>query len=90
MLEIIDKELEIDDTLKTRISLICSLVHIKPVFHNGSLKKIKYSNIVYVEPHRIDVKNITILAFNYSNEVYINNIYTKLKLVELEDYLSNL
>ena len=36
MLEIIDKEIKIDDTLKTRISLICSVAHVKPVFHNGS------------------------------------------------------
>ena len=43
MLGIIDKEIEIDDTLKTHISLICSLAHVKPVFHNVSLKKINHS-----------------------------------------------
>ena len=65
MLDIITKEIEIDDTLKTRISLICSLTHIKPVFHNVSLRKINHSNLVYVEPHRIDVKYKVILAFIY-------------------------
>jgi len=90
MLEIIEKELEFDDTLKTRIALICSLAHIKPIFHNGSLKKINHSNLVYVEPHRIEVKDITLLAFNYSNEVYINNIHNKIRIVDLEDYLKKL
>lgn len=90
MLDIIQKEIEIDDTLKTRISLICSLAHVKPIFHNGSIRKINHSNLMYVEPHRIEVKNIMILAFNYSNEVYINNIHHKLKLVDLENYLNNL
>lgn len=85
MLDIIVKKIEIDDTIKTRISLICNLAHVKPVFHNRSLQKINHSNLVYVEPHRIDVKNITILAINYSNEVYINNIHNKLKLVDLEE-----
>ena len=47
MLEIIDKQ--IDDILKTHISLICSLTHVKPVFHNGSLKKINHSNLVYTQ-----------------------------------------
>ena len=90
MLDIIEKEIEFDETLKMRIELICKLAHIKPIFHNGSLKKINHSNLVYVEPHRIEAKNIMILAFNYSNEVYINNIHNKLKIVELEDYLNNL
>lgn len=69
MLDIIKKELEIDETLKVRIGLICKLTHIKPVFHNGSLRKINYFNLIYVEQHRIEAKNVMILAFNYSNEV---------------------
>ncbi len=90
MLDIVEKEIVIDETLKMRIELICKLVHIKPIFHNGSMKIINHSNLVYVEPHRIEAKNILILAFNYSNEVYINNIYKKLKLVDLENYLNSL
>ena len=39
---------------------------------------------------RIEVKDKVILALNYSNEVYLNNIHNKLKIVELEDYLNNL
>ena len=90
MLDIIEKEIEFDETLKMRIELICKLAHVKPIFYNGSMKKINHSNLVYVEPHRIKVKDKVILAFNYSNEVYINNIHNKLKIVELEDYLNNL
>lgn len=90
MLDIIEKEIEFDETLKMRIELICKLTHIKPIFHNGSLKKINHSNLVYVEPHRIEAKNVMILAFNYSNEVYINNIHNKLKIVDLENYLNSL
>ena len=57
MLDIIEKEIEFDETLKMRIELICKLAHVKPVFHNGSVKKINHSNLVYVEPHRIEVKD---------------------------------
>lgn len=90
MLDIIEKEIEFAKTLKMRIELICKLAHVKPIFHNGSMKKINHSNLGYVEPHRIEVKDRVILAINYSNEVYINNIHNKLKIVELEDYLNNL
>ena len=44
MLDIIEKEIEFDETLKMRIELICKLAHVKPVFHNGSMKKINHSN----------------------------------------------
>lgn len=57
MLDIIEKEIEIDETLKMRIELICKLAHVKPIFHNGSMKKINHFNLVYVEPHRIEVKD---------------------------------
>lgn len=47
MLDIIEKEIEIDETLKMRIELICKLTHVKPIFHNGSMKKINHSNFSF-------------------------------------------
>ena len=40
--------------------------------------------------HRVIVKNTTLLVFNYSNDVHINNLSKKIKLSELEDYLKNI
>lgn len=31
--------------------------------------------------------NITFLAFNYSNEIFIEDLSNKIKIAELEDYL---
>ena len=33
------------------------------------------------------INDITFLAFNYSNEIFIENLSNKIKLSELEDYL---
>jgi hypothetical protein len=32
---------------------------------------------------------MTFLAFNYSNEIYINNLSKKIKLAELENYIKS-
>ena len=90
MLNIIRQEVPIDEELKTRIKFICDFCNTIPRFINGSIRKIDKTNIYYVEPHRVVVKNITLLVFNYSNDVYINNLSKKIKLSELEDYLKNI
>ena len=56
MLDIIEKEIKFDETLKMRIELICKLAHVKPVFHNGSMKKINHSNLVYVNLIELKLK----------------------------------
>ena len=38
----------------------------------------------------IIIKNKTFLIFNYSNEVFIENLSNKIKLSELEDYLKTI
>ena len=45
------------------------------------------TNLTYIEPHRVIIKNITFLVFNYSNDVYISNLTKKIKLSKLEEYL---
>ena len=89
-MQIIKEELQFEESLKQRLEFICEFSKVTPVFINGSIRKIDKTNLSYVEPHRVIVKNITLLVFNYSNDVYINNLAKKIKLSELEDYLKNL
>ena len=49
-----------------------------------------YANGTNIEPHRVIIKNITFLVFNYSNDVYISNLTKKIKISELEEYLENI
>ena len=87
MLNIIKEELPIEESLKNKIKLICEFAHLKPKFINGNIRKIDKTNLMYVEPSRVIVKDKTLLIFNYSNEVFVENLSTKLKLSDLEDYL---
>ena len=90
MIKIITQELEIESNLKQRLEFICEFCHIKPTIINGSIRKIDKTNLSYIEPHKIIIKDTTFLAFNYSNEIYIKNLSQKIKLSELEDYLKGI
>ena len=89
-LKIIKQELQFEESLKQRLEFICEFSKVTPTFITGSIRKIENSNLTYIEPHRVIVKNITFLVFNYSNDVYISNLSKKIKLSELEEYLQNI
>ena len=89
-MQIIKEELQFEENLKQRLEFICEFAKVNATFINGSIRKIDKTNLSYIEPHRVIVKNITLLVFNYSNDVYINNLAKKIKLSELEDYLKNI
>ena len=89
-MQIIKEQLQFEESLKQRLQFICEFSKVTPTFINGSIRKIDKTNLSYIEPHRVIVKNITLLVFNYSNDVYINNLSKKIKLSELEDYLKNI
>ena len=90
VIKIITQELEIESNLKQRLEFICEFCHIKPTIINGSIRKIDKTNLSYIEPHKIIVKDTTFLVFNYSNEIFIENLSNKIKLSELEDYLKTI
>lgn len=86
VIKIITQELEIESNLKQRLEFICEFCHIKPTIINGSIRKIDKTNLSYIEPHKIIVKDTTFLAFNYSTDIYVGSLNKKIQLVELKDY----
>ena len=89
-MNIIKEELQFEESLKQRLGFICEFSKVKPIFINGSIRKIEKTNLSYVEPHRVIIKDTTFLVFNYSNDVYISNLAKKIKLSELEEYLQSM
>ena len=87
---IIKEELRFEENLKKRLEFICEFSKVTPTFVNGSIRKIEKTNISYIEPHRVIVKDKTFLVFNYSNDVYISNLAKKIKLSELESYINSI
>ena len=90
MVNIIKEEIALDDSLKKKLKFICDFAKVKPTIINGSIRRIDKTNLTYIEPHRIIINNTTFLAFNYSNEIFIENLSNKIKLSELEDYLKSI
>ena len=85
MVNIIKQEVVIEESLKKKLELICEFSNTTLKIINGSIRKIDRTNLTYVEPHRIIINDITFLAFNYSNEIFIESLSNKIKLSELED-----
>ena len=90
MVNIIKEELSLEESLKKKINFICEFTNTKPTIISGSIRKIDKTNLIYIEPHRIIINNITFLAFNYSNEIFIENLNNKIKLSELDKFVESI
>ncbi len=90
MVRVITQEIKIEESLKKKIEFICSFCNTTPTIINGNIRKINKTNLNYIEPHRIIIKGITFLAFNYSNEIFIENLSKSIKLSDLETYLKQI
>ena len=64
-MKIIKQELQFEESLKQRLEFICEFSKVSPSFINGGIRKLEKTNLTYIEPHRVIIKNITFLVFNY-------------------------
>ena len=87
MLNIIAKEVPIDEELQSKIQFICDFCNVKPTFINGSIRKIEKTNINYIEPNKIIIKSTTFLAFNHNKEVYVENLQKRINISDLQEYI---
>ena len=90
MVRVIIQEIEIEESLKKKIEFICSFCNTTPIIENGSLRTIERTNLAYVEPHRIIIKEITFLAFNYETSIYVEDLSKRLLIKDLEDYIKSI
>ena len=72
-MKIIKQELEFEECLKQRLEFICEFSKVTPTFINGSIRKLERTNLTYIEPHKVIIKSITFLVFNYSNILWSKN-----------------
>lgn len=87
MVNVIKQEVRMEESLESRLKIICDFCNTTPTIINWSIRRVEYTNLTYIEPHRIIIKDNLYLAFNYSNEIYIQNLGKKIKLTELENYI---
>ena len=87
MIKIIKEDLDIEEALKKKLEFICSFCNTDCEIKKGSIRTIEKTNLSYVEPHRVIIKGITFLAFNYETNIYIENLSNKILIKDLEEYL---
>lgn len=80
MIKIIKEEIEIEESLESRLKIICDFCNTTPTIINGSIRRVEHTNLTYIEPHIIIINDITFLVFNYFNEIFIENLNNKIKL----------
>lgn len=56
MINIVTKPLEFEEELKREIALICVFCNTKPKKINGNIRNIEHSNLFYIEPHELLLK----------------------------------
>ena len=76
MVSVVSKELHFDEELKKKIEFIYDFCNTKLTFINGSIHKV--TKRIWLS-HKMIIKGITFLAFNYSNEIYIKNLSQKIE-----------
>ena len=80
MVNVIKQEVRMEESLESRLKIICDFCNTTPTIINGSIRRVEYTNLTYIEPHIIIINDITFLVFNYFNEIFIENLNNKIKL----------
>ena len=69
-MKIIKEELQFEESLKKRLEFICEFSKVTPTFINGSIRKIDKTNISYIEPHRVIIKDVVIRIYELYYDSY--------------------
>jgi len=89
MLNIVKTEINISKDLLSKIKWACQFNGIKsPHIRCGILRVIKHTNLAYVEPHRVIIKEKLYLFFNEQDYFCIGNLGTKYPLSKLAEYIA--
>ena len=93
MLHIIKQEINMSKELLSKIEWACRLKFNgkeQPQITNGCLRIIEHTNLAYVEPHRVIIKDSLYLFFNEHDYFYVGDLRYKYPLSQLKDYIERL
>ncbi len=87
MIQIIKKEINISKELLSKIEWTCKIKMVTPKIYNGNLRIVANTNLAYVEPHRVIIKNKLFLFFNEQDYFYIDSLDNKYPLSKFNEYI---
>ena len=91
MISIVKRKINMTDELRSKIKWACTFNNCVPKIKDGSLKVVENTDLAYVEPHRVLIKEKLFLFFNEHDYFYIGNLenkYPMTKLREMVDWYS--
>lgn len=83
----IKKKIKITKELQSKISWACTFCKVVPKITEGSLDIIDKTNLAYVEPHRVKIKNTEFLFFNGQTCFYVGDLLHKYPLSKLKEQI---
>ena len=88
MIRIVKRKLAVEKELLSKIEWACTFSNCVPKIKNGNLRMVEKTNIAYVEPHRVFIKDKLYLFFNEHDYFYIGNLTNKYLLSKLRDFIN--
>ena len=88
VLHIIKKEINMSKELLSKIEWTCKMKKVKPEIINGTLRIVEHTNLAYVEPHRVIIKDKLYLFFNEQDYFYIDSLENKYPLSKFNEYIT--
>ena len=76
------------DELKAKINWSCKFNKKSYQIIEGYLRIVEHTNLAYVEPHRVIIKEKLFLFFNNHEYFYIGNLENKYPIVRLQDMVN--
>ena len=89
MIQVTKKRISISKELRSKIEWACAFCNCKPKINNGNLRMLEHTNIAYVEPHRVVIKDKLYLFFNEHEYFYINNLESQYPISKLGEIIKD-
>ena len=88
MISIVKREIAISKELHSKIEWACTFSNCKPKIKNGNLRMVEKTNLAYIEPHCVLIKDKVYMFFNEHEYFYINNLSNKYPISKLKEIIS--
>ena len=89
MISTIKREITINKELRSKIEWACTFSNCVPKIKNGNLRMIEKTNLAYIEPHSVIIKEKLYLFFNNHDFFYVGNLSNKFPLSRLKDVIGS-
>lgn len=88
MIRIVKRKISIEKELLSKIKWACTFSNCEPKIKNGNLRMVEKTNIAYIEPHCVVIKEKLYLFFNQHEYFYMGNLTNKIPLSKLSNFIN--